>query len=131
MIALDTNVLARFYLNDEPGQAQIAARLLMEQDVFIPKTVLLELEWVMRGAARVLPAGIARSMAHLLSLDNVRVEDEAVVRIALKAYEKGVDFADALHAATSAGTSRFVTFDSRLAKRAARALPRPPVVLAQ
>ena len=81
MIALDTNVLARFYLNDEPGQAQIAARLLMEEDVFIPKTVLLELEWVMPGAARVPPAGIARSMAHLLSLDNVRIEDEAVVRI--------------------------------------------------
>jgi predicted nucleic-acid-binding protein len=131
LIALDTNVLARFYLNDEPGQAQIAARLLMEEDVFIPKTVLLELEWVMRGAARVPPAGIARSMAHLLSLDNVRIEDKAAVRIALKAFEKGIDFADALHTATSAGTSRFVTFDSRLAKRAARILASPPVVVAQ
>jgi predicted nucleic-acid-binding protein len=131
LIALDTNVLARFYLNDEPGQARIAARLLMEEDVFIPKTVLLELEWVMRGVARVPPAGIARSMAHLLSLANVRVEDETVVRAALKAYEKGVDFADALHTATSVGISRFVTFDSRLAKRAARLLPRPPAVLAQ
>jgi len=131
LIALDTNVLARFYLNDEPAQAQIAARLLSEEDVFIPKTVLLELEWVMRGAARVPPAGIARSMAHLLSLDNVRVEDEAVVRAALKAYEKGMDFADALHAATSGATNRFVTFDSRLAKRAARVMPRPPVVLAR
>ena len=74
MIALDTNVLARFYLNDEPAQAQIAARLLMEEDVFIPKTVLLELEWVMRGAAQVVPAvGIAWSSNHLLSLPNVRV----------------------------------------------------------
>ena len=131
MIALDTNVLARFYLNDEPAQAQIAAQLLMEEDVFIPKTVLLELEWVMRGAARVPPQGIARSIAHLLSLDNVQVEDEASVRIALKAFEKGIDFADALHAAASAATSRFVTFDERLAKRAARILPRPPVVLAE
>ena len=130
MIALDTNVLARFYLNDEPAQAQIAARLLMEEDVFIPKTVLLELEWVMRGAARVPPQGIARSIAHLLSLDNVQVEDEVSIRIALKAFEKGIDFADALHAAASAATSRFVTFDERLAKRAARILPRPPVVLA-
>ena len=131
MIALDTNVLARFYLNDEPAQAQIAARLLMEEDVFIPKTVLLELEWVMRGAARVPPQGIARSIAHLLSLDNVQVEDEASVRIALKAFEKGIDFADALHATASAATSRFITFDERLAKRAARILPRPPVVLAE
>ena len=85
----------------------------------------------MRGAARVPPEGIAKSMAHLLSLDNVQVEDEAAVRTALKAFEKGVDFADALHAAASAATSRFVTFDSRLAKRAARLLPRPPVVLAE
>lgn len=131
MIALDTNVLARFYLNDEPAQAQIAARLLMEEDVFIPKTVLLELEWVMRGAARVAPEGIARSMAHLLSLDNVQVEDEADVRAALKAFVKGADFADALHATASAATDRFVTFDSRLAKRASRALSRPPVVLAE
>ncbi len=44
--------------------------------------------------------------------------------------KKGVDLADALHAAASAATSRFVTFDERLAKRAARILPRPPEVLA-
>ena len=131
MIALDTNVLARFYLNDEPVQARVAAKLLMEEDIFVPKTVLLELEWVMRGVARVSPAGIARSISHLLSLGNVRVEDDGVVRAALKAYEKGVDFADALHAASSAGMDRFVTFDSRLAKRASRLLRRPQVVLAQ
>lgn len=117
MIAIDTNVLARFYLNDEPAQAQIAARLLMEEDVFVAKTVLLELEWVMRGVARVSAAGIAKSMAHLLSLPNVRVEDEAVVRRALKGYAKGMDFADALHLHSATGATRFVTFDRKLAKR--------------
>ena len=131
MIALDTNVLARFYLNDEPRQARIAARLLMEEDVFIPKTVLLELEWVMRGAAGIAHEGVARSMAHLLSLKNVRIEDERVVRTAFKAFAKGVDFADALHLASSTGTTRFVTIDSRLAKRSARVLPRPPVDLVE
>lgn len=131
MIALDTNVLARFYLNDEPAQAQIAARLLMEEDVFIPKTVLLELEWVMRGAAQVPAAGIARSFNHLLSLPNVRVEDEAAVRAALKAFGQGLDFADALHTAASAGADRFVTFDAKLVKRAPRRIGQAPVVLAQ
>ena len=131
MIALDTNVLARFYLNDEPRQAAVAARLLMEEDVFIPKTVLLELEWVMRGAAGIGHEGVARSMSHLLSLKNVRIEDEPAVRAAFKAFSKGVDFADALHMASGAGTTRFVTFDNRLAKRSARVLPRPPVALAE
>ena len=130
MIALDTNVLARFYLNDDAAQAQIAAKLLMEEDVFIPKTVLLELEWVLRGAAQVPPAAIAKSMAHLLSLPNVRVEDEAAVRAALKAFTQGFDFANALHAAASKGTTRFVTFDVKLVKRSARGTAQPPVALA-
>ena len=131
MIALDTNVLARFYLNDEPLQAEIAARLLMEEDVFIPKTVLLELEWVMRGVAQVPRDGIARSLRHLLGLDNVHVEDELAVRAALKGFEKGIDFADALHAAASVHVSRFVTFDTKLAKRAARIFTQPPITIAE
>jgi predicted nucleic acid-binding protein len=68
------------------------------------------------------PRGVGAAASRVQRLPEI--EDEAVVRIAPKAYEKGVDFADTLHAATSAGTSRFVTFDSRLAKRAARAPPR-------
>lgn len=131
MISLDTNVLARFYLNDEPAQAQIAARLLMEEDVFVAKTVLLELEWVMRGAARVAPAGIAKSMQHLLGLENVRVEDEAAVRTALKGFAQGMDFADALHAASSTSAVKFVTFDIKLVKRSVRSPSRPTVALAE
>ena len=130
MIALDTNVLARFYLNDEPVQALVAAHLLMEEDVFIPKTVMLELEWVLRGAAGLPVAAIARSMGHLLGLPNVRVEDETAVRQAVKAMTQGFDFADALHVAASAGVDRFVTFDAKLIKRAAGARARPTVVLA-
>ena len=131
MIALDTNVLARFYLNDEPAQAQNVARLLMEEDVFIPKTVLLELEWVMRGAAQLPASAIVKSMTHLLSLPNVRVEDLGAVRGAIKALAQGFDFADALHAAACVGVDRFVTFDVKLVKRSARAASQPPVVLAK
>lgn len=128
MIAVDTNVLARFYLNDDEEQAGVAARLLTEEEVFVAKTVLLELEWVLRGVAKIAPAAIARSLAHLLSLRNVRVEDEANVRIALKAYVHGMDFGDALHVASSAVADRFATFDSRLVKRAPRGFARPVVM---
>ncbi len=127
MIAVDTNVLVRFYLNDDRVQAGLAARLLTSEDVFVPKTVLLELEWVMRGVAKVSPSAIARSLAHLMSLPNVRIEDEVNVRAALKAFTQGIDFADALHLTSGGGADRFVTFDERLVKRAPRSFARPIV----
>ena len=51
MRAVDTNILARFYLRDDEVQGRIAAQLLAVGDVFIPKTVILELEWVLRCIA--------------------------------------------------------------------------------
>ena len=47
MRAVDTNVLVRFLTRDDQQQAA-RARKVMEQGVFIPKTVLLETEWVLR-----------------------------------------------------------------------------------
>lgn len=44
MRAVDTSILARYYLHDDPAQAQSAARILAAGDVFVPKTVMLELE---------------------------------------------------------------------------------------
>ena len=130
MIAVDTNILVRFYLNDDEAQAGLATRLLTNEDVYVPKTVLLELEWVLRGVARVSRSAIAKSLAHLLSLPNVRVEDGANVRAALKAFTQGMDFADALHLKSSSGADRFATFDARLIKHAPRTLARPVVALA-
>ena len=51
MRAVDTNILARFYLRDDAVQGRIAGRVLAAGDVFIPKTVVLELEWVLRYVA--------------------------------------------------------------------------------
>ena len=51
MRAVDTNILARFYLRDDTTQGRIAADVLTAGDVFIPKTVVLELEWVLRYVA--------------------------------------------------------------------------------
>ena len=51
MRAVDTNILARFYLRDDAVQGRIAADVLSAGDVFVPKTVILELEWVLRYVA--------------------------------------------------------------------------------
>jgi len=48
MIAVDTNLLVRLLTNDDPVEAKRALRVMESDDILIPKTVLLETEWVLR-----------------------------------------------------------------------------------
>ena len=48
MIAFDTNLLVRAATNDDPPQVAVVRQLLALSAVFIPRTVLLETEWVLR-----------------------------------------------------------------------------------
>jgi|JRYK01.1.fsa_nt_gb predicted nucleic acid-binding protein len=118
MIAVDTNVLARLIVGDDPDQAKRATALFRHKEVYIPKTVLLELEWVLRGAYRIERPLILKALLGLLGLPNVSAEDGARVASALRDYASGLDFADALHLASSIEAERFVTFDEKLRKRA-------------
>ena len=80
MTALDTNVLVRIITNDDRAQAPRAATFLREQErVFISKTVLLELEWVLRSAYKIGPNAIISALHDVLSVFNVEIEDEANV----------------------------------------------------
>lgn len=49
MIAFDTCILVRFLADDDKEQADSAEVLLADNTVFLPKTVLLETEWVLRS----------------------------------------------------------------------------------
>lgn len=119
MIAVDTNVLLRVITNDDPAQASRAAKFLARPDrVFVPKTVVLELEWVLRGAYGIDRQGIAAAMLRLQDLSNVEIEDDSVVALALTWYEGGMDFADALHLASAGPNLDFATFDAALRKKA-------------
>jgi predicted nucleic-acid-binding protein len=128
--AVDTNVLARFYLRDDAAQARIASRILSAGDVFVPKTVVLELEWVLRLVAEQPADKVLECLAHLLALPGVMVEDEEQVEAALRDARHGVDFADALHLAASGACTELLTFDDRgYARRAAKLGLKPPVRL--
>ena len=130
MIALDTNVLARFYLNDEPRQAAVAARLLMEEDVFIPKTVLLELEWVIRGLHATISGQFFAVLEHLLALPSVTVEERLAVEAVLASHRSGLDFAPALHHATYLTCASMDSFDDRrFEQRVAKLGLLPPVTV--
>lgn len=128
MRAVDTNVLARFYLRDDVVQGRIAARVLAAGNVFIPKTVILELEWVLRYVAEQSESKVIECLAHLIALPEITVEDRDEIEAALSYLRNGIDFADALHLAASKACSELLTFDDRgYARRARKLRLKPPV----
>lgn len=128
MTALDTNVLVRIVTGDDPDQSARAAGLLEQADsLWIAKTVLLELEWVLRYSYGLPASTIGETFRRLLGFRKMQVEDRAAVIQALAAYSSGMDFADSLHLASSAQAERLATFDRKLAK-AALALDAAPAV---
>lgn len=121
MNALDTNVLARFFV-DDPDDAQAArqrpaAITALSERAFVSVTVLLELEGVLRGFYELHTKDISRVLRALAGIPHVVLEDRDSVLAAVDALDKGVDFADALHLVRSSRASGFATFDKRLAKR--------------
>ncbi len=136
MIALDTNVLARFYVDDpsDPEAAKqrpIAQRLLTgSAHLFVPLTVILELEWVLRAFYGFEAKDFVRVVRHLLGVPGVSVQEWAVVSDALALHTDGLDFADALHLLASAHCTELMTFDDRrFARRAVRLRLSPRVVV--
>jgi predicted nucleic-acid-binding protein len=118
MIALDTNVLVRLLVNDDPAQGARARAAFEAEPIWIGKTVLLETFWVLRSVYDFDDVAIARALEALLGLPQVQVEAAAQVQRALAAVADRVDIADALHVATMPGDARaFATFDQELARR--------------
>ena len=133
MRALDTNVLARFFVDDADDAQGVnqrpAAVAALSERSFVSVTVLLELEWVLRGFYELPTRDIARVLRALASIGHITLEDRDAVLMAVEAFDKGLDFADALHLARSSRASGSATFDRRLAKQAKRLVLAPPVEL--
>ena len=118
MIAVDTNLLVRLLTKDDPDQAKRVAKVMERDEIFIPKTVMLETEWVLRHAYEIDRSYIISGFKKLLGLPNVNVEDPDSIYQAISWYENKFDFADALHPASSRRCESFATFDSSLIKKA-------------
>lgn len=118
MIAVDTNILVRIVTNDQPEQARRAALLLLNQSVFVSKTVILEVEWVLRYSYKLDRKVIFSTIQNILAIHNFTVEQHSTIEQALLWYEQGMDFADALHLACSLHADNFVSFDKKLIKKA-------------
>jgi predicted nucleic-acid-binding protein len=118
MIAVDTNVLVRFLVRDDAAQAARAAGLIRSSEIWISKTVLLETEWVLRSLYEFSPQRLAGALRALSGLGTVFLEDAGAVAKAFDWFERGLDFADALHVASAGDARQFATFDRKLSRQA-------------
>jgi predicted nucleic-acid-binding protein len=118
VIAIDTNLVVRFLTRDDPAQAARAKALIDSQPVLLLKTVLLEAEWALRTVYRLDRRTIVAGLRDLAGLPRVEVEDGAAVARAFAWFDQGLDFADALHLASSGPADAFATFDRAFRRRA-------------
>ncbi|MEY3767575.1 MAG: hypothetical protein RLZZ11_645 [Cyanobacteriota bacterium] len=102
MIGLDTNVLARYFVEEDGADAATqdqrqAARQLIEsgQDLFLPKTVALELEWVLRGYYGFAAEQVLQVFEQLLRHPCLQLDDRPGLEQAVEGLRSGLDFADA------------------------------------
>ena len=123
MRAADTNVLVRLVTRDDPAQCERAIKFFDSGAVYLPKTVLLELEWVLRYSYSLASPVIVEAISALLDMKRVVAEDESAIRAALVLMANNLDFADALHLTSSSSCKDLATFDQAFAKRAKRAAP--------
>jgi predicted nucleic-acid-binding protein len=128
MIGIDTNVLVRFITRDDERQERKARSLFLRSVVRVTATVLLETEWVLRSIYRFDRIRVADALTVIVDNDRVVVDDPDRMRAAIEGYRAGLDFADALHLASSNDVDEFATFDRALIKAAPAAFDHPPVI---
>lgn len=124
MIGVDTNILARTILNDDPTWSPISIdfmlrRLTTEEPGYVNLLVLAELVWTLRRVGRFGREQLVEVIAGLLAAENLVVERADLVGRALTAYRAGGSgFADCLIAElnAAAGASHTVTIDTVAAK---------------
>jgi len=125
MPALDTNILVRWLVADEAVQTAAVAAFLADarqrgELFYVPLTVVLELEWVLRSRYGFEKPSVMAALDGLLSAQDLELQQESAVELALWHYRPAgaPDFADALHVALASQAQRgpLVTLDRRAAR---------------
>jgi predicted nucleic-acid-binding protein len=125
MIGLDTNVVIRYLVLDDPIQAAAAERLIdslsAEESGFVSLVVITEIVWVLKSSYRHKKAEIVRVLETLLQTRELVVEQGQLVADALRRFSDGdADFADYLIqlCGQAAGCAHTFTFDQSAASAA-------------
>lgn len=114
-VAVDTNVLVRAVVRDDPSQASVAAQVLADAELIAVATpCLCEFAWVLRRVYDFQPSDVTTAIRALLAVANVEVNSPAV-EAGLSVLEAGGDFADGVIAFEGnwLGGETFVSFDKK------------------
>lgn len=114
-VAVDTNVLIRAVMRDDPAQASIAAKVLINAELIaVALPCLCEFVWVLRRVYNLQPSDVATAIRALLAAANVEVNRPAV-EAGLSVLEADGDFADGVIAYEGSwlGGETFVSFDKK------------------
>lgn len=129
MIGLDTNILVRYFAQDDPRQSAAASRLMesltSDSPGLVPAIVVAETVWVMEDAYGADRQRIATIVESLLRTESLVVQDAEAAWRALSRYRNGnADFADCLIERTCAqlGCQQTLTFDKQAARQAGMTL---------
>lgn len=129
MIGLDTNVLVRYIMQDDPRQSAKATRLIESLEVnhpgFISLVSIVELYWVLTACYSLTDEQVRQALEILLRTKQVVVDRADQVLRALRVFEAGkADFADCLieRTAACAGCEQTFTFDAKAARHAGMTL---------
>ena len=123
MIAVDTNVIVRLIVGDDPQQIEVALDLADREPFYVLLTVLEEVEWVLRSRFGYDRTRIVAAIESLDELVRLVFEAEREVRWALERYAHAGELADYLHLASAREIGRFATFERKLARRAGAGSP--------
>ena len=119
MLAIDTNLIVRYLVGDDSGQAAKARKLIDNSDTFVCTTVMLESEWVLRSVYGFSALQCAKALGDFAGLPRVSLEDASAVAKAVGWVQQGIDFADGLHLAKAVEVcDAFVSFDRDFVKAA-------------
>ena len=129
MIGLDTNVLVRYIMQDDPKQAAKATKLVESltptEPGFVTLVTVVELFWVLSSAFELSRGQIVEAFDGMIRAKQLVVEQRDQVVRALRAYgSSSADFADCLieRTATAAGCDKVMTFDVGASKQAGMTL---------
>ncbi len=118
MIAVDTNIIIRFLTQDDAKQYKKAYSILNTHEVFIPDTVILETEWVLRYAYEFSSKDICNALVQLFGLANIHLSNPTFMSQAINWHRQGMDFSDALHLTQCQQLDKLYTFDKKFSSKA-------------
>ncbi|MDB5930981.1 MAG: VapC toxin family domain ribonuclease [Polaromonas sp.] len=129
MIGLDTNVLVRYIMQDDPKQSPIATQIIESFEgagsVYVTLVSMVELVWVLSASFELTRSQVAQALDGIIRTKQFKIENADQVIRALRVFKVGKsDFADCLieRSANSAGCEKTITFDVNASKHAGMAL---------